>query len=506
MSIPKFIKNSYIFTSFFWSVIAKGLNAVFSFISVPLLLGYFGKADYGLLSIATACNGYLQLMDLGMNTGAVKFFAQWEAEGKRGLIQRASNTNTTFYLLISIVNVIALLSLAWFGEGLFSVTHEEFLKLRSCFYVLAIFSPICWAASAYTQLLTAYKKIAFTMQVNSVLLIFRIVLVVVVLKWNLSLINYYFCLTALVAIAIVPYIIKCKKDSLLDSLRPALYWKEFSIIFAFSLSIFALTLFQVTATQSRPIVLSIFAEQGANAVADYRIVEVFPQFIIMVCGSLTGIFLPRSSEMLVKCTNSQIQDYINAWTKRTTIVVCIFSFPLIIGAHNIIVAYVGAEYDYLYKWLQLWCLFLIGQMHTSPAYSFVLAKGNTKALVYGTFAACVISIVINIFLCKYFLVGSAIIGYCGYVVIIIIINYVYFYKRSLNLKRVPILLSFFKPFLVGVITTSLIYIIDFNPINISSSIRIQELFIFALKSVLWVAIFIPVLCLTGIFKKSDLKE
>lgn len=83
MTSVKSLKNSYFFSAFFWSTLSKVLNAIFGFVSVPLLLGFYGKAEYGLLSIATACNGYMHLMDLGMNTGTVKFFAQWEAEGKR---------------------------------------------------------------------------------------------------------------------------------------------------------------------------------------------------------------------------------------------------------------------------------------------------------------------------------------------------------------------------------------------------------------------------------------
>ena len=76
------VGNNYYVSSFFWSTSAKVLNAILGFISIPLLLGYYGKADYGILSIATACNAYMHVLDLGMNTGAVKFFSQWRAEGK----------------------------------------------------------------------------------------------------------------------------------------------------------------------------------------------------------------------------------------------------------------------------------------------------------------------------------------------------------------------------------------------------------------------------------------
>ena len=76
------LRNNYYVSSFFWSTLSKILTAIVGFISVPLLLGYYGKAEYGILSIATACNGYMHLLDLGMNVGAVKFFSQWKAEGK----------------------------------------------------------------------------------------------------------------------------------------------------------------------------------------------------------------------------------------------------------------------------------------------------------------------------------------------------------------------------------------------------------------------------------------
>ena len=89
------IKNYYL-SSFFWSTLQKLLSAILGFISVPLLLGYYGKADYGLLAIATSCNGYMHLLDLGMNIGSIKFYAQWREEGKDDLINKVSRTNISW--------------------------------------------------------------------------------------------------------------------------------------------------------------------------------------------------------------------------------------------------------------------------------------------------------------------------------------------------------------------------------------------------------------------------
>ena len=117
------MKSNYYINSFFWSTLAKVLNAILGFISIPLLLGLYGKAEYGILSIATACNGYMHLLDLGMNTGAIKFFSQWIAEGKMDVIDKVARTNISFYLLIGCINIVGLITLALWGENLFSITH-----------------------------------------------------------------------------------------------------------------------------------------------------------------------------------------------------------------------------------------------------------------------------------------------------------------------------------------------------------------------------------------------
>ena len=224
------LKNNYYFSSFFWSTLQKILNAILGFISVPLLLGYYGKAEYGILAIATACNGYMHLLDLGMNTGAIKFFSQWKAEGRQDIIYRVARTNITFYLIIACINMLGLIALAIWGESIFSVTHEQFLQLRMCLYIITIFSIFSWGTTTFNQLLIADKQMAYTMQVQCVQTVLKTLLIYVVLWANLSLTAYFFWLTAILALLLVPYAIKCRRGNLIDSLRPATYWKDFRIV------------------------------------------------------------------------------------------------------------------------------------------------------------------------------------------------------------------------------------------------------------------------------------
>lgn len=419
------LKNSYYVSSFFWSTLSKVLTAIVGFLSVPLLLGFYGKAEYGILAIATACNGYMQLLDLGMNIGTVRFFSQWRAEGKNELINRVARTNITFYGLIAIVNILGLVGLALWGEGLFSVTHEQFLLLRTCLLIIVLFSVLSWETTTFNQLLIADKHMAFTMQMQCIITVLKGLLVAMVLLFKLPLTTYFFFLTGVLTLLLIPYIIRCRKYNLINSIRPATYWNDFKVVITFSLSLFLLSLFQSTATQSRPILLSMFASNGATAVTDFRIIEVVPQMIIMIGGTFSGMFLPKTSEMVARKDEKAIKEFAYKWTTMTTIVVACLCFPVMLCTNEILTAYVGASYAHLSVWLLIWTITVLIQMHTTPGNALVLAYGKTKLLVQVTSVACVCSMILNVVLCKYFEVGSAIIAYFLYVCTIIGLYYVF---------------------------------------------------------------------------------
>lgn len=501
------LRNNYYISSFFWSTFQKILNAVIGFISVPLLLGYFGKLDYGTLGIATACNSYMHLLDLGMDTGAVKFYSQWLQQGKKERIYRVARTNMTFYGIIAIINMAGLLALALWGESLFSVTHEQFLLLRTCLIIIATFSLFSWGTTTFNQLLVADMQMAFTMQVQSILAVLKGLLIGLVFLFHLSLVQYFFLLTAIMSMLIVPYAIKCKKIGIIDSLRPAFYWNDIKVVILFSLSIFALSLFQMTATQSRPIILSIFANDGASVVAEFRIIEVIPMLIIMICGTFSGIFLPKTSSMVARNDRTALKSFAYKWTRYTSVIVNMLVIPFILCSKEILSAYVGKEYDYLSLWLILWCVTVLIQMHTTPGNALVLAYGRTRLLVITTSIACIASVIINAFLAQSYGVGSSVISYLIYVFIVIGLYYIVYYKKLLDLSRRRMFSVFLKPTLLSFF---ILFIVNILPINIDSlklePNRFSFILICIIKIMAWIIPYIVLLFSMKLLTLSDFRK
>lgn len=450
----------YIAKSFVWVVLSKFLDAILKFISLPILLIYFGKDNYGLITLALSVNAYLQLLDMGINTGAIKYFSEWLQVGKKELVDSVARTSLTFYGIIGLVNTILLLFLVFFGVSIFSITHEQAETFKTLLLILASFSIFNWSTSVFNQLLIASESIYFVQQVNIYKSIFSFILVLFTTNFKLSVTAYFFSHIVINTAMIIPFYIKVSNIGLIRSFIPAFHWKDFSVIFKYSLAIIAIGVFQMSAAKLRPLVLGVYIENGVAAVADYRIIETITLFIISIGGMFSSIFLPKTSKLLAEGNRLKIEKFAYQSTLYTSIVCVMLCFPFILCGREILSMYVGDDYLYLNMWLILWVFTILGYLHSTPVNSIVLATGKTKILIYSTAFSCIVSVLVNIYLVDYFGIGSAVVGYAVYIFIQMMFYYTYFNSKVLGLNSFKIFISFLKPTVLGGLSWIVVYLLD----------------------------------------------
>lgn len=450
------IKNYYA-SSFLWTTIAKIVNSIINFISIPLLINFYGVEKYGVLTLAMATNAYMLLLDLGINRGAIKYFAEWRSKKQNDIIDRVARTSISFYLVIGFLNAIFLLVIAIFGKSWFNISSAEYEQLQIALILLASFSLINWATSVFNQLLIAAEQTVFTQQIYILKCLSDIVVILLCLIFNLSINTYFFFLLLCHSLIIIPYAITSKRNGLISSYKPALYWNDFSKVLKYSVLIFIMGLFQATASKSRPIILGIFNTTGVDILTDYRVIEVFTIFIIAIGGSLTSIFLPRSSKYWAQKDISSIEKLAYKGTLYTSIISTFLIFPIILTSKEILIVYMNVEYAHLSIWLNFWCLTILLYLHNSPVSSLVLASGKTIPIAISSACGCIISMIVNAILCPKLGVGSAVIGYCIYILIQQINYYCIYNKKFLNLNSLNVFKSFFKPTILASISAVIIY-------------------------------------------------
>ncbi|MEP6584173.1 MAG: hypothetical protein ABJA90_07890 [Ginsengibacter sp.] len=481
--------------SFLWSVISKLTDAAVKFFTIPLMLHYFGKDNYGILTLAVATNAYMNLLNLGINTGAVKYFSQWIAEKKYALIHSVSSTSVSFYLIIGVVNSIALIVIALFGQHLFHISPQQFSLLKTMFFIMAFYAIINWSTSVFNQLLIANERITFIQQINIIKSIANLLLIYLTTRFSLSLLNYFILFSTLNSVFVIPYYLKARNSNLIRTFLPGKDWKNFKLIYRYSLSIFAMGIFSFTATQSRPIVLSMFNNSGAGILAEYRVIEVFPIFIISIGAMIITILLPITTKLVQQKQHEKIAEMAYKGTGITSILVCVLCFPIMINSRDILTLYVGEKYGFLAPWLSLWVFTIILFLHNSPVASLVLSTGKTKMLVYSSAIACVTSIIINAFMAKAYGVGSAVLGYLIYIVIQMSFYYLYFNTKILNLESIKVFKAFAIPTLIAFIACLPLYIFKFDSLPV--------LLIVLIKAVIWILLFFAMIF---IFKIIDLQK
>lgn len=487
--------SKYVAKSFLWGSIAKILDAAIKFVSVPLLLTYFGRENFGLIALATSVNAYLQLLDMGINTGSIKYFSEWIGANKFDLLDKVARTSITFYGAIGIVNALALILMSFFGADLFSLTASQAIVIHNLFLILAIVAIVNWSTSVFNQLLTANENIAYVQKINIIrsILGLMVIYTTMFLKWELT--AYFTWVSIVNSLVLFPYFIKAKKSGLISSFIPGFDWINFGTIFKYSLAIIAMGIFQMTATKMRPIVLGIFSDEGIGIVADYRVMETITIFIISIGGMFISIFLPKTSKLLLKNDKEKVARFAYDATLYISIICVILSLPIVINAREIISIYVGESYIHLSNWLILWVLTILFYLHNSPVASLVLSTGKTRMLIYSSAISCSVSIIINAVFCKQLGAGSAVMGYTIYIVIQMSFYYLYFNNKILKLNSWKVFKSFIIPTILGGLAALAIWVLHIDLSNIFLQIII--------KCLLWFVCYI--LCLI-LFKVINVRK
>ena len=457
--------------------------------------------------MAYAANAYITLLDLGMNTGAVKYYSQWIALGKYDLIDRVSRTNLSFYLLIGIINSVALLVLAFFGESVFKMTPEQFVTFRNLLLILASFTVFYWTTFVFNQLLVSDEKIGFTQKIFCTRSVLNVILIITTISYKWSIIQYFFVSLFINALIIIPYYYVCQKRKLIQSLFPAFYWRDFAVVFKYSLTIFAMGIFQFTASQSRPLILGMFSTNGVGVLTDYRVIEVFAAFIISLGGIITPILLPKTSKAIQGNDRSAIEKMAYEGTKYTSILVSFLCFPFILNAKELLTLYVGNTYGHLSVWLSLWIFTITLYLHSTPVSSLILSTGKLRKLVFSTAISCAVSMIINAMLCKYFGVGSAIIGFLIYIIIQMSFYYLYFNNKILGLRSLKVFKSFIVPTAIGFVLMVVTYFVKIKTEHLLLQIVVNSSFWCVLYASCLVALkIIDVKMIYLMLQKKRLKE
>lgn len=486
-----------------WGVIAKIFDALAKFVTIPMLVGYFGKADYGLIALTFSLNAYLRLMDMGMNIGSIRFFSIWISEKSWDKISQVSRSSVVFYGVIGIINSLIFLLMAEYAGDFFKLELHQQPVFKWMMYILSASTVFNWVSSVVNQLLNAYGEQGWINRVTVISSFFNFVTAFVAVKLHLSL-PIYFVLYTLSTLMVIPlnvYRLRIYKMPLLSLLWPKWNGKAFKEILGYSLAIFVMGIFQFSADSLRPILLGKYASGGISVLTEYRVIQTMAMLVIAFGGVFMQVLLPSAAKVFMEGDKRRLEVMVFDGTKYITIFLSFVVFLLIVNADIILNLYMGEEYSHLEIWLVAWLLTVLITMHNAPVASIVLASGKTKKLAYSSAFSCLLSLPITAILAHKYNVGAAVIGFFVYVCMQASVYYVYYIPNILLLNGYKIIMtSFFPSVLVALIAAAVTKTFSFfNPYVENAYL------ILIVNSLLFSVLFITML-LGFVVKKEELAQ
>ncbi|WP_439488940.1 lipopolysaccharide biosynthesis protein [Algoriphagus sp.] len=441
-----------IFSGSVWGILAKILDAAAKFVTIPLLVGYYGKADYGLIALAFSLNAYLRLMDLGMNVGSVRFFSRWEATSDWENIGKASRSSVIFYGTIGLINALIFVFMANYGQLVFNLKPDQIPTYRIMMYILSASTVLNWLSNVIIQLLSAKDELGYVNRVTVVssVLNFVVAILAIHFQWSLPLYFLFYTISTLIPIPLNVFRLRVYPIPIGQLLMPKWDGKIFREIIGYSSAIFLMGLFQLTANELRPILLAKFAS-GIDVLTDYRVIQTIAMLIISFGTIFLQVLLPSASKVYQEGNHVKMEKMVFAATRYISIFLSFIVFLLVLNSESILLLYMGKDYLHLSVWMNLWLLTVLLNMHNTPVASLVLSSGKTRFLIYSSATACILSLPITVVLAPTWNVGAAVIGYLAYMLIQIGFFYVYYIPRVLMLDSKKIFFGAFSPSVLGAI-------------------------------------------------------
>ena len=428
-----------------WSIIVNVVNAIYGFISVPILIRYFGKAEYGLIGLATSVNVYIQLMDLGFSSTNVRFFSVWLTKGLKEKVKKLFQTSLAFYGTIGIINALILLVVLAFSNSIFNVTPEQDQILKSLLAVLTVAAILNWVSSCFDQLVSATENVAWIKRRALIPKLLMIAILFGTVYFKLSILTYFILSTVSTFIELPLTINKIRKEAPYVSFLPKLDKETFKEILPYCLNIFSFGLFQFSFFNLRPVFLGI---QGTpEAVADYRVLNGIASLVTMVGGVFMGALLPSSSKIVAQGNKDAYYRIAYQGTKYVSILYCFCSFGLMAIGSDLMTLYVGESYLYLLPWLNAWLFFTLGG-HNKCISSLILSGADIRAITYMSAFSSIFGLVVCWFTIPSCQVGGTVIGLGVYIVCQALFFYTYYWPRKMGINSLRVLTNSFGPYVL----------------------------------------------------------
>lgn len=282
------------------SYLSLFIGSCISIVYTPIMLRQLGQSEYGLLTLANSIVGYLNLLNLGLGSTMTRYISKYKAEGEQDKEYGLIGLFLIIYICISVVVIIAGGILIYNAHSFFSDTLslKELNTLQILMWLVTFNIFIGINSSVFYAIMMAYEKFIFTKVIGILNTIISPLIMLPLLLCGYKSIGITTASTLLNVInilIIIGYCFRKLKIHVKFVRFDSPFLKE---LMSFSFFVFMAMLVDKVYWSTDQIILG--AVSGTIAVAVYNIGATFTNYFMSFSTAITGLFLPKLTEMTTK--------------------------------------------------------------------------------------------------------------------------------------------------------------------------------------------------------------
>lgn len=412
------------------SYINLAISSLIPFIYTPVMLRILGQAEYGLYSLANSVVGYLSLLSFGFGSTIVRYIAKYKAEKRNKDAEEAYGFFLVLYSILAVIVLIGgiLISLnvdIIFREGL---SFSEINKMKLLVLIMALNVAISFPMSVFSSIAIAYEKYFFRKIMDIIATVAVPFANLVALYLGYATIGMAIAGTIVQCLIAPISILYCNNNLKIKPRFVKLPKELIKEMLGFSIFVFIGSLVDMLFWATDKVILGMLA--SSTAVAIYNVGGTFNSMVMSVSTSISGVFTPRVTGMVV--TNKSKEELsslvIRIGRIQFLIVALVISGFTVLGK-DFILLWAGPEYEDAY-WITVLTLFpMCIPLIQNIAKSIITAqnKHQFRAIVYLVIA--IINVISTYLIVPYAgIIGAAFCSCVSYLLGQGLIMNIYYYK------------------------------------------------------------------------------
>lgn len=467
------------------SYINLGLGTIIPFIYTPIMLRILGQAEYGLFSLASSAVSYLSLLSFGFGSTIIRYISKYRAENDKESEEKVFGFFLVLYCVLALLVLICGVVIAYNVEPIFNkgLTTNELNKMKILVMIMTFNSALSFPISVYSSMVVAHEKYIFRKLIDMFSTVLAPIANLVALYLGYASVGMATAATIIQFVILPLNVFYCYRIINIKPIFAKLPKTLIKEMLGFSVFIFIGTLVDMLFWATDKVILGMLA--GSVAVAIYNVGSTFNSMVMNLSTSISGVFTPRVTGMVVKDASKEELNsiFIRIGRIQFIIIALIVSGFTVFGP-SFIKLWAGPGYSGAY-WIAIMTMFpLCIPLIQNMGLTIVIAqnKHQFRSIVYLIIA--VANVIMTYISVPYFgIYGAAACSCIAYVIGQGIIMNIYYYKVTgldiplfwrniFKMAIVPIIMTgaclflnnfitinSWKIFLCGVVVFSLIYAI-----------------------------------------------